>query len=213
MAVETLEKAPLCSQCGQLSISDQKFCARCGAALQPAQQQPLTQPAAQTLPANGVPLTSVQTPGINQTVNVHVTQSPPVMPVIIDAGGGTNLFVRGLYFVFVGWWLGGIVSGIAWLLMLTVIGLPLGLWLVNRLPSVITLRSQEQRWRLDGVILRRGQVQHPMLLRTAWFLAIGWWLSAFWMAGAYLTLMTILLIPVSFWMYNRVGAVTTLYRS
>ncbi|NBT27446.1 MAG: YccF domain-containing protein, partial [Actinobacteria bacterium] len=37
--------------------------------------------------------------------------------------------------------------------------------------------------------------------------------SGVWMALAYVCLLTILLIPISFWMYGRVGAVTTLYRS
>ena len=63
----------------------------------------------------------------------------------------------------------------------------------------------------------RGQVtgipQRSFLGRAIWFLLIGWWLSGVWMALAYVCLLTILLIPISFWMYGRVGAVTTLYRS
>lgn len=92
-------------------------------------------------------------------------------------------------------------------------GLPVGLWIINRLPSIITLRPQETSLYVNA----RGQVtgipQRSFLGRAIWFLLIGWWLSGVWMALAYVCLLTILLIPISFWMYGRVGAVTTLYRS
>jgi uncharacterized membrane protein YccF (DUF307 family) len=133
-------------------------------------------------------------------------------PHIVVDSGGPNLLIRLIYFVLIGWWLGGIMSAVAWLLCITIIGLPLGLWLINRLPSVITLRPQEA-WRMEDGVLRRGADQHPFLLRALWFVLIGWWLSAIWMVAAYAALLTIILIPISFWMYGRIGAVTTLYRS
>ena len=211
----TVDKPPFCSQCGHLSVRDQKFCSQCGAALQATAQQAalLASATSGELASAPVPMTSVHTPGINQTVTVNVTQAPPVMPVIIDAGGGSNLFVRAIYFLCFGWWFGAIVSGVAWVLLLTIIGLPLGLWLINRLPAVITMRPQEQRWQMDGNVLRRGQAQYPFLLRAGWFVVFGWWLSGLWMLTAYAALISVVMIPVSFWMYNRVGAVTTLYRS
>ena len=55
---------------------------------------------------------------------------------------GPGLLVRALWFMFIGWWLTGIVSAIAWLAMITIIGLPLGIWLINRIPTVITLRPR-----------------------------------------------------------------------
>ncbi len=127
---------------------------------------------------------------------------------------GPSLLVRVLWFVLVGWWLGGIVSAFAWVLNATIIGLPLGLWIINRLPTLITLRPQEADWvvTLDGDV--QGAVrQQPFLLRALYFLLVGWWFSGLWMALAYLFLLTIVGLPVAFWMYGRVGAVTTLYRS
>ena len=44
------------------------------------------------------------------------------------------------------------------------------------------------------------------------FVLIGWWFSGVWMAVAYVLLLTIIGIPGAFWMYNRIGAVTTLHR-
>jgi uncharacterized membrane protein YccF (DUF307 family) len=133
-------------------------------------------------------------------------------PLIIQSSG-PSILIRIIWFLVIGLWLGGIVSVIAWLLNLTIIGLPLGLWLINRLPTVITLRSQEQQWRLDGNVLRRGQPQRSFLGRALYFVLVGWWLSGVWLGLAYVAVLTILLLPLAFWMYGRVGAVTTLYRS
>jgi uncharacterized membrane protein YccF (DUF307 family) len=135
------------------------------------------------------------------------------MGVVVVQPRGPNLIVRFLWFLFVGWWLGGLVSALAWLLNLTIIGLPAGLWLINRLPSVITLRPQEQNWRLEGVMLVQGQEQRPLWLRAIYFVLVGWWLSGFWMLAAYLAAITLVGLPLAFWMYGRIGAVTTLYRS
>lgn len=133
-------------------------------------------------------------------------------PIIVQPRG-PNLLIRVLWFLFIGWWLGGLVSIVAWLLNLTIIGLPLGLWIINRLPTVITLRPQEQEWRLEGGVLRQGKQQRPFWARALYFIFIGWWLSGLWMALAYGLLISIIGSPLSFWMHERIGAVTTLYRS
>jgi uncharacterized membrane protein YccF (DUF307 family) len=134
-------------------------------------------------------------------------------PAVIQRPG-PGLLIRFLWFVFIGWWLGGLVSALAWFLVVTVIGLPLGLWIINRLPTVITLRAQEQTWHLDERgVLRQGRAQRPFLLRAVWFLLVGWWLSGVWLATAYVALVVIIGLPIAFWMYGRVGAITTLYRS
>jgi uncharacterized membrane protein YccF (DUF307 family) len=134
-------------------------------------------------------------------------------PMVVEARG-PNLLVRVLWFLLVGWWLGGIVSAVAWFLVVIIIGLPIGLWLINRLPTVITLRPQEQSWTVDAAgVVRAGREQASFLLRAVYFVLIGWWFSGVWMAVAYVALLTIIGIPLAFWMYGRVGAVTTLYRS
>jgi len=136
----------------------------------------------------------------------------PPEPVVVHSPT-PNLLLRMIYFVLVGWWLGGLVSAFAWFLNVTIIGLPLGLWLINRLPTVITLRPQEQERRLEGDRLRLGKRQRPFLLRALYFLLIGWWFSGIWMGIAYALVISIIGIPLAFWMYGRVGAVTTLFRS
>lgn len=129
------------------------------------------------------------------------------------AARSPNLLLRVSWFVLVGWWLGGILSGVAWFLNATVVGLPVGLWLINRLPTFVTLRPQERRWMVVDVRLSPATVQRPWLLRACWFLLVGWWLSGVWIAVAYVLLVSVVGMPVAFVMYGRIGAVTTLYRS
>jgi hypothetical protein len=76
---------------------------------------------------------------------------PPVEPVETKTGPG--LLVRAVWFVFVGWWLSAIVSAIAWVALVTIIGIPLGIWLINRIPTVITLRPRTRE--LQAVAARR----------------------------------------------------------
>lgn len=124
-----------------------------------------------------------------------------------------NLLLRIVWFVLVGWWLAGILSAAAWALNATIIGLPLGLWIINRLPWVATLRPPESAYWVDEGMLRPATAQYPFLLRALYFLLVGWWLSGLWMLVAYMLLVTIIGMPGAFWMYGRVGSVTTLYRT
>jgi len=50
--------------------------------------------------------------------------------------------VRLIYFVFIGWWFSLGWSLVAWFLCVTIIGLPLGVLMLNRLPAVTTLMRQ-----------------------------------------------------------------------
>ena len=124
-----------------------------------------------------------------------------------------NLVLRVIWFVLVGWWLTGILSVVAWALNATIIGLPLGLWIVNRLPLAATLRTSSSQYRVENGLLRPGFEQHPLPLRAVYFVLIGWWLSGLWMVAAYALLVTIVGMPAAFWMYGRIGAITTLYRT
>jgi uncharacterized membrane protein YccF (DUF307 family) len=50
-----------------------------------------------------------------------------------------SLLLRAPYFVFVGWWLSGIWMGLAWLASITIVGLPLAVWMYGKLPFVVSL--------------------------------------------------------------------------
>jgi uncharacterized membrane protein YccF (DUF307 family) len=51
-----------------------------------------------------------------------------------------------------------------------------------------------------------------MWLRAIWFILVGWWFGALWMAVAYVLCVLILTLPFGLAMFNRVGAVMTLLR-
>ena len=52
----------------------------------------------------------------------------------------TSLVVRILYFVLVGWWLSLLWIELALFFAATFIGIPVSFWMINRLPTVMTLK-------------------------------------------------------------------------
>jgi uncharacterized membrane protein YccF (DUF307 family) len=139
------------------------------------------------------------------------------MTVVVHKSG-PNLPVRFIWWLLIGWWASGIVIALAWLALVTIIGIPLGIWLINHLPSVLTLRPRARHWEIgqdaEGrvVLTERGRPQTCWLLRGAWFLLVGWWASALWMAGAWLISLTIIGLPIALLMFNRTPFVASLYR-
>jgi uncharacterized membrane protein YccF (DUF307 family) len=135
-------------------------------------------------------------------------------PIIVTRNDGASLLVRAIYFLLIGWWLSGIWAVIAWLLCVTIIGLPLGLYMLNRLPQVVTLKPSPR----DLMVTPSGQVvemhsrQRPFLLRAIYFLLIGWWFSALWLAIAWALHVSIIGMVIGFWMFNRTAAIVSLAR-
>ena len=136
-------------------------------------------------------------------------------PVVVARSEGASLLVRAIYFLLIGWWLSAIWAVLAWLLCVTVIGLPLGLYMLNRLPQVVTLKPQRETLVLphDGRLLQSHERQLPFLLRAIYFVLIGWWFSAIWISVAWALHATIIGMIVGFWMFDRVPAVVTLART
>ena len=145
---------------------------------------------------------------------------PPAAAPPASAQGkrGPGLLVRALWFVFVGWWLTGIMSAIAWVALVTIIGIPPGIWLINRIPTFLTLRPRtvQLQWVIDQSGLSRlvevHREQTPWPLRGLWFLFVGWWASAIVMAIGWFLVVLIITLPIGLWMYNRVPFVASLYR-
>jgi uncharacterized membrane protein YccF (DUF307 family) len=52
-----------------------------------------------------------------------------------------NILVRILYFLVIGWWLGALALKVGWILCVTIIGMPVGLLILNRLPLLMTLKQ------------------------------------------------------------------------
>ncbi len=134
-------------------------------------------------------------------------------PVIIEQRSGPNLLIRALYFIVFGLWFSSIWAAVAWVLCVTIIGLPLGLWMLNRLPQVVTLAPQR-----NDLVLANGRAyyadvpQRPFLLRAVWFVFVGWWLSALWLTLAWALCASVIGMVLAFWMFDRVPAIITLAR-
>jgi hypothetical protein len=187
-----------CHRCGRPNQEGARFCAACGQALVPA----LTAPAAP------------------QIINNITMAAPAASPVVVaPQNAGPGLLIRGLYFLFIGCWLGAFCTALAWALDATIIGLPLGLMILNRLPQIMTLKPASGGLQVtvagSVVVVQQGRApQYSMLVRALYYVFVGWWLSGIWLltAWALLSVTLGLALPVAFWMFNRAGAVTTLAR-
>jgi len=124
------------------------------------------------------------------------------------------LLLRVVYFFLFGWYATGVWINVAWFLVATVIGLPAGLWLLNRVPQVLTLQPYRHVIvTSDGTAQAGGLPQRPWLGRALYFLLIGWWASLIWCNVAWALSLTVIGLPPAIWMFNRTPAITTLMRS
>jgi len=61
----------------------------------------------------------------------------------VEFGGSSDdspsIMVRGAYFIFIGWWASGIFTVVAYLLCVSIIGLPFGVKMFNKLPKIVSL--------------------------------------------------------------------------
>jgi uncharacterized membrane protein YccF (DUF307 family) len=203
---------PACPACRQRNPRDARFCVFCATPLVQLAAPPV--PALRTVRLGGaapaMPAPVMSAPVIATATAVAYAHPQPVMAAMPQ---GTNLLLRAAWFFLIGWWLGLVWTIFAWLFNLTLIGLPVGLMMLNAIPTVMTLRPQHGR---VLQMLRTGhqavyqKVQQPFLLRAIWFVLIGWWASLLWMLVAWSLCSTILLMPIAFWMFDRVPTITTL---
>ena len=143
--------------------------------------------------------------------------SPAPSVVVMTRRDGPGCLVQGLWFLFIGWWLGALAIGLAWGLNVIVIGLPLGMAILNNIPKLLALQSSETVTRATtagGVttVTESSLPQHNFFLRALYFLLIGWWWSAVWLTIGYVLCLTILLMPVGFQVFRLAPAMTTLRR-
>lgn len=102
--------------------------------------------------------------------------------------------------------------------MVTILGIPLAIMMLNKLPQIIALREQSDDLIVqklgDVTVVSQGeQPQRNIILRALYFLLIGWWFSFIWMELAYLACVTLIGLPLGFWMFDRVPAILSLKRT
>lgn len=200
--------------------------------LYPTNPQPM-----QVMPHYPQPLAGQQSQVFAPTIvqQIHVVQQQAPAPIqhttVVVANAGPGILVRALYFFFIGWWFGFVWISLAWALNATIIGLPLGLLMLNRVPQIMTLspgspRTTVQTHYRDAYgratsagnatsvnVVVTGQQQYSLLVRALYFIFIGWWVSLLWTYLAYGLALTIIGLPISFMMFNVIGLVTTLHRN
>lgn len=93
------------------------------------------------------------------------------------------------------------------------------MFILNRLPQIFTLRPSTTRWEAQQVgedvsVVRAVELpQRDFWVRTIYFVLVGWWFSLFWLEVAWFAGLTLVLLPLSFWMFSKSAAVTTLRRT
>lgn len=123
-----------------------------------------------------------------------------------------------LWFAFVGWWLGEAWMAVAWFFMITIIGIPVGISMLNAIPKVMALREPREKLKViqrsngDVITMPITPEQVHIFLRVIYFLLIGWWLAALWLQAAYALCMTYIGLPIGFWMFDRVPGILTLQK-
>jgi len=135
----------------------------------------------------------------------------------VQQSNGPGFLVRAIWFIFIGWWLSALSIGVAYFLCLIIIGLPLGFMIFNRLPAIMTLRPRSERQSIevrDGITYISGSTtgQFPLWARAIWFILVGWWFGAIYLAVAWFLCVILITLPIGLLMFNRVGAVMTLLR-
>jgi len=137
---------------------------------------------------------------------------------VVELRTGPHILVRVVWYIFIGWWLTAILMGIAWVAAIFIVTLPLTFYLVNRIPTTLTLRPRRERYAMvtgaDGVTRyqRIATEQTSLLVRAVYFLLVGWWLSLLWMVASYLLMLTVVGIPLGLMMVNRLPFIFTLHR-
>ena len=125
--------------------------------------------------------------------------------------------VSGLWFIFFGWWIGGLATLTAWLLGVTIIGLPLSLFILNNLPFLLVLQPPSSETVTVSTpggteVRQRDLPQINWFLRALYFLFVGWWWSLVWMILSYVVCLTIIGLPLGLVMFRLAPAMTTLKR-
>src|SRR5262245_27308896 len=64
------------------------------------------------------------TPTVRSTGAPYKEQKMQAETLVVQRQNGPGLLVRALYFILFGWWFSGIWAVVAWILCLTIIGLP-----------------------------------------------------------------------------------------
>ena len=82
-----------------------------------------------------------------QVIALRGTEAPLLVTqvdgtTVVTAGSVPqhNLLLRAAWFILIGWWFSAFWMEAAYLLCASIIGLPLGFWMFDRTPAIVSLR-------------------------------------------------------------------------
>ena len=108
-------------------------------------------------------------PSVQVNVTQQVTQQAGPSPVVIlkDSDSGPGCLVQFVWFLILGAWLSQAAIIVGYILVLTFLLLPAGLWVLNRVPYLATLRGQAREMAVsqDGGIIR---IEHSTKQQRHW---------------------------------------------
>jgi len=116
-----------------------------------------------------------------------------------------------IYFLLIGWWVGLLGAAAGYVLCVSIVFLPFGLILLNRLPGLIFLNPPGEACS-EGLPHRHRVEELPFLLRALWFILLGWELGFLAISVGYCFCLTIIGLPIGIWILNRVPLLLTLSR-
>lgn len=170
------------------------------------------------------PTLNAGTPSTPPSIQVNVQNvvqqsSPNNAPVVIvnNEDDGPSILLQLVWFLLIGWWLSQLAIILGYTLILSVIFMPFGVWILNRMPEIVALRKPKREMTVTqegGVISvkRKNREQRNIFLRIAYFLLIGWWFAAIVLELAWLASLTIIGIPLGIWLFDRVPGAVSLHR-
>jgi len=137
----------------------------------------------------------------------------------VEIPRGPGCLVQLIWYLLVGWWATQAWVAVAWVMLVSIVGIPIGIWMLNRVPIVVALRDpREVRYRMTRVakgawVYEQARAeQYPFAVRALYFVLFGWWVSFLWMALASLVCATIIGLPLGIWMFDLVPALVSLQR-
>tara|TARA_S200000501_G_C20307120_1_gene518425 strand:+ start:39 stop:524 length:486 start_codon:yes stop_codon:yes gene_type:complete len=148
------------------------------------------------------------------TVNVNVPNQSSV--VHLNQNKKPHIVIRLLWIFFIGWWLSGIFYFVGAILTLLIITSPLGMVVLQKMGWAFSLYEESK----DITIVNHGgmttvtdssqETWTSFLIRYIYFIFIGWWAGIICWGIASLFGLTIIGLPVTILIMDRLGKVMTL---
>ncbi len=153
---------------------------------------------------------------VHQTTNVNVNVGMPSIH-FNAVKAGPSFFVRALWFLVIGWWLSAFFIVAGYVLVASIILLPMGLWMLNRIPQAQTLRPRTRefttQFRDNAIVFTEGRKQQTAWCLRLLYLPAGLVLGAVWLVAAWLLGLAVSGLPLSIMVVDRAPTVITLQQN